>query len=181
MWLYHCVLMSLVTDAQSPLSLHMTNCSDRQRAEDSEARLTIVRSAQAGVTANNVVAASWEAENVSLCSQLASAHTIPHTSPLPTLSYLPVPFCSMLSLGTITNDYTSDFEFLDNICMWINLSIYVERRGYMVRGEVYGKYTSPQQRYMENIPLLSRGICKIYPLLSKIESWAENILSVKAS
>ena len=65
--------------------------------------------------------------------------------------------------------------------MWINLSIYVERRGYMVRGEVYGKYTSPQQRYMENIPLLSRGICKIYPLLSKIESWAENILSVKAS
>ena len=33
--------------------------------------------------------------------------------------------------------YTSDFEFFENICMWINLRIYV-RRG-----------------YMENIPLLS--------------------------
>ena len=80
---------------------HMTNCSDRQRAQDSEASLTIVRSAQAGVTANNVVAAE---ENVSLSLGSASAHTIPHTSPLPTLlpipSYLPVPFCSMLSLGS---------------------------------------------------------------------------------
>ena len=38
----------------------------------------------------------------------------------------------------------------------------MERRGYMVRGEVYEKYTSPLQRYMENIPLLYRGIWKIY-------------------
>ena len=66
--------------------------------------------------------------------------------------------------------YTSDFEIFENICMWINISIYMERRGYMVRGEVYGKYTSPLQRYLENIPLFS-----------KIKSWAENILSVKAS
>ena len=71
--------------------------------------------------------------------------------------------------------YTSDFEFLENICRWINLSVYVERSGIWWEEGVYGKYTSPLQRYMENIPLLSRGIWKIYPLLSKIESWAENI------
>ena len=41
----------------------------------------------------------------------------------------------------------------------------------MVRGEVYGKYTSPQQSYMENIPLLSRGIWKIY--LSTPEVYAK--------
>ena len=57
---------------------HMTNCSDRQRAQDSEASLTIVRSAQAGVTANNVVAAE---ENVSLSLCSASAHTYgPHNT-----------------------------------------------------------------------------------------------------
>ena len=64
---------------------HMTNCSDRQRAQDSEASLTIVRSAQAGVTANNVVAAE---ENVSSLSALPqptqyliplSAHSAAHS------------------------------------------------------------------------------------------------------
>ena len=43
----------------------------------------------------------------------------------------------------------------------------MERRGYMVRGEVYEKYTSLLQWYMENIPLLYRGIWKIYPFSQK--------------
>ena len=105
MWLYHGVLMSLVTDGQSPLSPPWPRAHDKLLWPPAS-------SGQRGQPDNSPVSSGrghcqqccgcWGECLLSLCS--ASAHTIPHTSPLPTPlpipSYLPVPFCSVLSLGS---------------------------------------------------------------------------------
>ena len=78
------------------------------------------------------------------------------------------------------NHYISDFEIFENICMWINISIYMERKGYMV---LYTPSSQEEGVYALIYPLLSTGYMLLYtPSSQKFKNriLSREILTVKS-